>query len=252
MVAMLVPLLGATGQPRPRLRGNLRLFLVVAGFGSVLPGYFTFLTAVDLPAGIRSIIVALVPMFVLPMALAMGFERPDGWRLLGVLLGGASMALICLPGARVTGTIGTGVILLAMIAPFCYGVEATYLAWRGNGGLHPFQLLFGAAAFGLVLSVPLAAASGQLAWPRGFGAAEGALLGAGVLNVLAYSGYVWLVAEAGSVFASQIAYLVTGFGIVWSSVLLGERYAPLVWAAFAAMLAAIALVQPRRRLPQRT
>jgi drug/metabolite transporter (DMT)-like permease len=252
MVAMLVPLLRAVGQPLPRVRGNLALFLVVAAFGSVLPGYFTFLTAVDLPAGIRSIIVALVPMFVLPMALAMGFERPDGWRLLGVLLGGASMALICLPGARVTETIGAGVILLAMIAPFCYGVEATYLAWRGNGGLHPFQLLFGAAAFGLVLSAPLAAASGQLAWPRGLGTAEWALLGAGVLNVLAYSGYVWLVAEAGSVFASQIAYLVTGFGVVWSSVLLGERYSALVWAAFAAMLGAIALVQPRRRRPQRT
>jgi drug/metabolite transporter (DMT)-like permease len=73
-----------------------------------------------------------------------------------------------------------------------------------------------------------------------------------VLNVLAYSGYVWLVAEAGSVFASQIAYLVTGFGVVWSSVLLGERYSALVWAAFAAMLGAIALVQPRRRRPQRT
>ena len=45
-----------------------------------------------------------------------------------------------------------------------------------------------------------------------------------MLNVLAYSGYVWLVAHAGSVFASQIAYLVTGFGVVWSMLLLGERY----------------------------
>jgi drug/metabolite transporter (DMT)-like permease len=252
MLVLLVPLLRATGQPLPRIRGNLALFLVVAAFGSVLPGYFTFLTAVDLPAGIRSIIVALVPMFVLPMALVAGFERPDAWRLLGVLLGGASMVLICLPGARVTGSVGLGVILLAMISPLCYGVEANYLAWRGNGGLHPFQLLFGVAAIGLVLSAPLAAASGQLSWPRGLGAAEWALLGAGALNVLAYSGYVWVVAEAGSVFASQIAYLVTGFGVVWSSVLLGERYSPLVWAAFAVMLAAIALVQPRSRRPQRS
>ena len=39
-------------------------------------------------------------------------------------------------------------------------------------------------------------------------------------------------------------YLVTGFGIVWSKLLLGESYALLVWAAFAVMLAGIALVQP--------
>ena len=229
MLALLVPLLRAVEQPLPPLRRNLPLFLVVAGFGSVLPGYFSFLTAADLPAGVRSIIVALVPMFVLPMALAAGFERPDGRRTLGVLLGAASMVLICLPGARVTGSIGVGVILLAMIAPLSYGIEANYLAWRGNGGMHPFQLLVGASATGLILSLPLAAASGQMTWPHGLGPAEWALLGAGVLNVLAYSGYVWLVANAGSVFASQIAYLVTGFGVVWSKLLLGERYSVLVW-----------------------
>ena len=43
-------------------------------------------------------------------------------------------------------------------------------------------------------------------------------------------------AGAGSVFASQIAYLVTGFGVVWSMLLLGERYSAPVWAAFALML----------------
>ena len=63
--------------PLPPVRGNFRLFAVVAGFGAVLPGFFTFLTAAALPAGVRSIIIAMIPMFVLPMALAMGFERPD-------------------------------------------------------------------------------------------------------------------------------------------------------------------------------
>ena len=53
------------------------------------------------------------------------------------------------------------------------------------------------------------------------------MLVSGVLNVLAYSGYVWLVGRAGSVFASQIAYLVTGFGVLWSMALLGERYSAL-------------------------
>ena len=65
-----------------------------------------------------------------------------------------------------------------------------------------------------------------------------------MLNALAYSGYVWLIGRAGSVFASQIAYLVTGFGVVWSKLLLGESYSALVWSAFVLMLAGIALVQP--------
>ena len=82
----------------------------------------------------------------------------------------------------------------------------------------------------------------DVAW----GPAEWAILASGVLNALAYSGYVWLVGRAGSVFASQIAYVVTGFGVLWSMALLGERYSPWVWAAFVLMLGGVALVQPRK------
>jgi drug/metabolite transporter (DMT)-like permease len=244
MLALLLALLGIMRKPLPPVRANLQLFAAVAVFGAILPGYFTFLTANPLPAGIRAIIVALVPMFVLPMALACGFERPDARRALGVLLGAGAVVLIGLPGAGVTPVVGLGVLMLALISPLSYGIEATYLAWRGPHGLHPFQLLAGASAVGILLAWPLAAATGQMVYPVPWGRADWAMLAAGVLNALAYSGYVWLIARAGSVFASLIAYIVTGFGIVWSKLLLGESYAPLVWAAFAVMLAAIALVQP--------
>ena len=46
----------------------------------------------------RSIIIAIVPMFVLPMALALGFERPDARRAAGVALGAAAIVAIALPG----------------------------------------------------------------------------------------------------------------------------------------------------------
>lgn len=249
MLALLLPLLRLAGQPLPPVRRHLGLFVTVAAFGTVLPGFFSFLTARDLPAGVRSIILALVPIFALPMAIGVGLESPDPRRAAGVLLGAAAAALITLPGAGVTPALGIGVILLALISPFSYGIEATYLARRGNGGLHPFQLLVGASALGALLTLPLAAASGQLVPPAGFGPAEQALLAVSALSLIAYSGYVWLLAEAGAVFASQIAYLVTGFGVVWSWLLLGESYAPLVWLAFALMLAATGLVQPRPRRP---
>ena len=223
------------------------LFAGVAVFGAVLPGYFTFLTAADLPAGVRSLIIAVVPMFVLPIALALGFERPDLRRALGVVLGAVAIALIAMPGSDLPPAASVGVILLALVSPLSYGVEANYLAWRGTDGLHPFQVMFGAALIGIALSWPLAAATGQMvALDVAWGPAEWAILASGVLNALAYSGYVWLVGRAGSVFASQIAYVVTGFGVLWSMALLGERYSPWVWAAFALMLGGVALVQPRK------
>ena len=156
-------------KPLPRFRGNLGLFVVVAVFGAVLPGYFTFLTADDLPAGVRAIIVALVPMFVLPMALVLGFERPDPRRAVGVLLGAGAVVLIVLPGAGVTTAIGLAPVLLALVSPLSYGVEANYLAWRGPHGLHPFQVLFGASVVGIALTWPLAEATGQMVHPRCLG-----------------------------------------------------------------------------------
>jgi drug/metabolite transporter (DMT)-like permease len=222
----------------------------VAVFGAVLPGYFTYLTAPDLDAGVRAIIIAIVPMFALPMALGMGFERLEARRAAGVLLGAAAIALIAQPGAGVTADVGVGVLLLALVAPFSYGVEATYLAWRGGTGLHPFQLLLGASAFGVALAWPLAEATGQTVdLGRAWGPAEWAILASGVLNALAYSGYVWLVGRAGSVFASQIAYVVTAFGVVWSMLLLGETYSAWVWAGFGLTLAGVALVRPRGSEP---
>jgi len=47
------------------------------------------------------------------------------------------------------------------------------------------------------------------------------------------------------VFSSQVSYLVTGWGIVWSMLFLGERYSLWVWAAFALMITGILLVRPR-------
>jgi drug/metabolite transporter (DMT)-like permease len=236
--------------PVPRPSRHLGLFLGVAVFGAILPGYFSFLTARDLPAGVRSLIIAIVPMFVLPIALVLGFERPDARRALGVLLGAGAIALIAMPGAELPPAVSAGVIMLALISPLSYGIEANFLAWRGSDGLHPFQLLFGASLAGMAIALPLTAVTHQFVWPHGgWGAAEWAVLLSGILNALAYAGYVWLIGSGGSVFASQVAYLVTGFGVLWSMALLGERYSVWVWAAFALMLAGIALVQPRRAEP---
>lgn len=246
MAAVCAALLAFLRLPPPKARGQLGLFAGVAFFGAVLPGYFTFLTAAWMPAGVRSILIAIVPMFTLPIALALGFERPDLRRALGVVLGAAAIVMIALPGGGIAAPVGIGVLALALVSPLSYGVEANFLAWRGSDGLHPFQLLLGASVVGAAATLPLAWATGQLLDLSGrWGAPEYAIFASGVLNALAYAGYVWLVGHAGSLFASQIAYLVTAFGVGWSMLLLGETYPATVWAAFALMLAGVALVQPR-------
>ena len=57
-----------------------------------------------------------------------------------------------------------------------------------------------------------------------------------------------MVGRAGSVFAAQTSYLVTGFGVLWSILFLQEVYSPHIWAAMTLMLGGIFLVQPRARI----
>ena len=101
---------------------------------------------------------------------------------------------------------------------------------------------------GAVIALPLALVSGQWIDPRPpYGAPDWALIGSSVIHALVYSGYVWMVDRAGSVFAAQVSYLVTGFGVIWAMLLLAERYSGWVWAAMALMFAGLFLVQPRQR-----
>ena len=68
-----------------------------------------------------------------------------------------------------------------------------------------------------------------------------------MLGSFAYGGYIWLIARTGPIFAAQISYLITGFGVVWSMLLLGERYSGWVWLALVLIMAGLFLVRPRTR-----
>ena len=205
-------------------------------------------------------VISMVPMMAFPIAMALGLERFAARRFSGLLLGLVGTILLILPDASFGTDAGTGLgaglgdpamlrwLPVALIAPLCYAIEGNYVSRWGTAGLDPFQVMLGACLVAATLVLPAALVSGQFISPfRAFEAPEQALVIYALISVLAYSGYVWLVGVAGAVFAVQVSYLVTGFGVVASLVFLGERYSPLIWLAFALVLAGIFLVQPRRQ-----
>ena len=137
---------------------------------------------------------------------------------------------------------------LALIGPLFYAVESNYVARFGTAGLDAVQAMLLASAVGAVIALPLALASGQFINPLvPWGRAEWALIVASALHAVVYAGYVWLAANAGAVFASQTSYVVTGAGVLWAMLLLGERFSGWIWAALGVMLVGLFLVQPRAR-----
>ncbi|QPH53002.1 DMT family transporter [Pontivivens ytuae] len=248
-LAMATVLLGGWLARRGRLPSLLRawpLFLMVALLGTLVPNSFSYRAAAELPAGVMAIVIAMVPMFALPVALSLGRERPRLMRFLGVALGAVAVVMIVGPEASLPEPEKAPWVLIALLAPLAYAFEGNLLSRFGTQGLDPVEVLFGASALGVVIALPLALGSGQWASPTGaWDVAKWAIVINGVLHVAAYAGYIALVGWAGAVFASQVAYVVTGAGVLWSMLLLGERYSPWVWAALLLMLAGLTLVRPR-------
>jgi drug/metabolite transporter (DMT)-like permease len=242
--------LGAMTLPRGKglvfRRDALVFYVVVALLGTLIPN-FTFYTSVHrLPSGIMSILISTVPLMAFPLALALGIDRFSVLRLVGLCLGIAGVALIALPQGSLPVAGMAAFLPLAMVGPFFYACEASYVAKRGTAGMDPVQAMFGASVMGALLCLPAALLSGQFIDPLvSWGRAEWALVASSSIHGLVYAAYVWLASKAGAVFASQCSYLVTATGLIWAMVLLGERFSPIVWLSLVIMLCGVALVQPR-------
>lgn len=237
---------------RKRLRLDrpaLRVYVFIALVGTVLPNSASYEAIRHLPSGLVSILLALVPMFAFPMALMLGNERFVLLRFGGLVLGLVGVLLIVGPEGSLPDRSMVLFVPLALIAPLFYGFEGNAVARWGTAGLSPLEVLHGASLFGALLLLPVAALTGHFIDPRPpWGAPDFALLAASLIHVAVYTTYVWLVGRAGPVFAVQVSYLVTGFGVIWAMLILGERYSGWVWTAMIVMMLGMFLVQPRPRV----
>jgi len=232
------------GRPLPLWRSALFWYAALALVGTLIPNASMFLSMRHLPAGIMSLILSLMPILAFPIALALGTDRFAPLRLLGLLAGLGGVALLVRPGVLPVGALPF--LPLALLAPLMYAFEGNMVSKWGAGGLGPITLLLGASLIGAILALPLALFSGQWINPlAGMGAPEWALVGSSTIHAVVYASYVWLVGRAGATFAAQVAYLVTGFGMLWAMLLLRESYASAVWGAMALMFAGLFLVTPR-------
>jgi drug/metabolite transporter (DMT)-like permease len=230
-------------------RAHILFFTVIAFTGTLLPNSASYFAAFHLPAGVMALVIALVPMFSLIVALTLRFERFQWSRLTGVVLGAAAIALLVLPDTSLPDPSKAIFVLVALIAPMFYGIEGNYLSVKQPADTGPVATLFGASVVGTIVSLPLTLVGGTFINPleTGLGTSELALMAIICIHLVAYVGYIWLVGQAGAVFAAQVAYIVTPAGIVLSIVLLGEQPSTFIWLALIILLIGLFLVQPRQK-----
>lgn len=226
-------------------REKLIFYGLLSIFGTLLPNGFFYAASAQLPAGVMAIAIATVPMFTLAMALGLRLEQFSSKRVLGVMIGFAAMVMIAAPQSSLPDPAKAIFVLVALIAPFCYGIETNLIAAKTPKNTNPVSTLFMASVLGLIIITPLT-------WGLGHGidimqtwdVSIYALVAVSIVHSVTYVGYIWLVGFGGPVFGVQVAYPVTLFGVVLSIIFLNEGYSVWIWAALALVIVGLMLVQP--------
>ena len=231
----LLPLLLMRGHG-PQLRQHWKAVFLVGLMNSGIPFACFAFALLYITTGLSSILNATVPLFGALVAWIWLKDRPDGSRILGLVIGFAGVALLAsdkagLRPAPPGGPIGwtetwgpTLAIAACLLATLCYGISASYTR-RYLGGLPSLVTATGSqigATLGLALPAILfwpARTPGLTAWL--------AILFVGVACTgIAYVLYFRLIESAGPARALTVTFLVPVFALFYGGVFLGESITP--------------------------
>lgn len=222
---------------------RLKFFVVIAVIGYILPMGATLFAAPYVPAGILTLMASLAPMFTFAAALTLRTEPVSKVRIWAVLLGCVSTTLVLAPEAQLPGHGALPWMVVALLIPFCYGVESVYVAARWPQGLDVMQVGFGEALAAAILAVPLLFLFGE---PENVtiqgSTAELAILVFVLCGVFEVFMYFHLVRTTGGVLVSFGTFISLFAGIAWGMVIFSESHDSMVWLAVIVLVAALALV----------
>ena len=242
--------------PIPRDRGAIGFFLVTGLLGTALPAVGTYYVAQALPASIRAIVFALIPMITLGLSVALAVERLEARRLLGLLLGLGAVAVLVVPdllgtSAQVQSYAQLGWIVVATGVATSYALENVYIGARRPAGMDTGVALFGMHLAALVMLLLVVWVTGTpLGETPGWNSADAAVALIGMINIGAYAGFLLLIGHAGPVYASQLSYVLTPAGILWGALILAESISGQILISLLLVLAGLALTKPAPTAPR--
>jgi drug/metabolite transporter (DMT)-like permease len=224
-------------------RERLIFFTIVATIGYIVPMGATLYAAPYVPAGVLVLIASMAPMFTFAIAIGLCTEHVSKLKIGAMILGTVSATLVLAPEAELPNHGALVWMLLAMLIPFCYGIESVYVAAKWPAGLDVAQVGFGEAFGAAVLMIPLLFIFGEpssfsITWSLAELAIVVFVLG-GVFDVLIY---FYLVKTTGGVLVSFGTFIALFAGIGWGVIIFSETHGTNVWWAVAILVVALSLV----------
>ena len=234
------------GRRLPLGRNHLKFYFVCGNSGTLLPNVVMFSAAPHITVGAMSMIISMVPLLTYLQSLLVRIDRPSLGRLSGILLGAAAIGLLVLPGGDTGSSSAPLWIAIAIIIPFSFGFESVFVAIRRPPEMDSIALVAGMLLAGGVMIAPVVLLTGTaLPLYPPWGVVEWATVGMVMCNIASYSIFLYLIGLSGPVFATQSAYFVTLFGILWGMLIFGEQHPLWFWLALGLLFAGMALVKAR-------
>lgn len=226
--------------------------LVVGLMGTMIPQTMTYLAAAHVPATIIAIVIPIESVIVYLVAAALGLEKPDILRLVGVCLGIISVLLIVVPGNEITGGWHPIWIAPLIIAALAYASETILFSVAAEHPDDPIQtttlVMVVAAVFSMPLALMFDVLPGREILTQGnnFWVIPTISLLSAICTII----LVITIEKTGSVFASQYVAPLTIAGVVWAMLILNEVPSGWVLLALAFMLLGMACVRPREAMSE--
>lgn len=238
------------GEPWPRGRAIWGLIFLIGLINNAVPFFLISWGQQYVASSLAAILLGIGPF--LNLALAHWFTRDDRltWPKLGAMvLGFAGIVVLVAPGLLAgpldAALLGQAAVLLASL---CYAV-ANLLTRRLTGQVAPVMSAGVTLASAALYTLPVALTLDRPwemappGWP-----ALGALILLGMLPTgLAFVLRFRMIAEVGTTFSAQVAYLIPLFGVAYGWTFLSERPSALALLALLLILSGIGLSQQRRR-----
>ncbi|MDD5030476.1 MAG: DMT family transporter [Rhodoferax sp.] len=223
----LLPILLARGQA-PALRQHWKLTFVVGVLNSAIPFVCFSYALLSITTGLSSILNATVPLFGAVIAWLWLKDRPNGSRILGLLIGFLGVALLAWDKASfkpdATGNATGWAVLACLLATLCYGIAASFTK-RYLSGLPSLVSATGSQLGAAIALIPLA----WWFWPDHAVTLQAwlAVVALGVLCTgVAYILYFRLIERAGPARALSVTFGIPVFAVLYGVLLLGEVVTP--------------------------
>ena len=229
------------------MKDKLGFIFCVAMLGAAIPSVLFYYAAPHVPAGVLSITVALIPLMTYGFSIPLKLETFSVVRVAGLVFGVIAILLIALPENSLPDPAALPWILIACISALCYAVENIILGFKSALTVGPMRLAMGMNLMAAVALLPITILTDSFFSPSfPLQNVDYAVIGLGLITVVAYTMFVLSVALFGSVFSSQVGYVVTLTGVFWGMFIFGESPSVWMWLSLCAMIIGLALVTPRK------